>query len=258
MLSGEELGSAARMKGLSLPNAEKDYLQEVILFSAYSLAGRALVFKGGTCLYKCCKLNRFSEDLDFTLGKKTDMEKLAATIVSDLGMLGIKSRVKETREHRDETTIRLLINGPLCRGSAETQCFIPLNISKREPVLLEPKREPLMSLYREIPYFEMFIMQEAEILAEKARAILTRMKPRDVYDLWFLLARRGTAMDLALIDRKLAPHGARFEKNAFLERIARMEGMWKTDLAALVMGELPPFDAAYKEIKERIGRAPGR
>ncbi len=60
MLSLKELEDSARLKRLSLINAEKDYLQEVILSSIYSFVGRELVFKGGTCLYKLYKLNRFS------------------------------------------------------------------------------------------------------------------------------------------------------------------------------------------------------
>ena len=60
MLGTEELEDIARLKRLSLINAEKDYLQDILLFSIYSIVGRELVFKGGTCLYKIYKINRFS------------------------------------------------------------------------------------------------------------------------------------------------------------------------------------------------------
>src|SRR3989344_3824087 len=73
MLNYDELENIARLKRLSLKNIEKDYLQDLILFSIYSFIGKELVFKGGTCLYKLYKLGRFSEDLDFTLTKDIDI-----------------------------------------------------------------------------------------------------------------------------------------------------------------------------------------
>jgi predicted nucleotidyltransferase component of viral defense system len=63
MLNYEELENIAKLKRLSLKNGEKDYLQDLLLFIIYSNVGEELIFKGGTCLYKIYKLNRFSEDL---------------------------------------------------------------------------------------------------------------------------------------------------------------------------------------------------
>ena len=94
MLSREELENIARIKLTSIVNAERIIFRSLFLRSIYSLAGKALVFKGGTCLYKIYKLGRFSEDLDFTLNGKIGLEKLAAHVISDLGMLGIKGKVK--------------------------------------------------------------------------------------------------------------------------------------------------------------------
>ncbi|MDD4878778.1 MAG: nucleotidyl transferase AbiEii/AbiGii toxin family protein [Candidatus Nanoarchaeia archaeon] len=252
MLSREELENIARIKRISIVNAEKDYLQELILRSIYSLAGKALVFKGGTCLYKIYKLGRFSEDLDFTLNGKINLEKLAARVISDLGMLGIKGRIKETKEHANETNIRLLMNGPLFKGGAETQCFIPLNISKKEKMILEPAKESVIPLYREIGSFDVFAMQEKEILAEKIRAISTRMKPRDIYDAWFLVAKKGIEFDLNFANKKLELYGQAFELSAFRRRVESMQGLWLADLRHLIIGELPDFNAVKKGILAHI------
>ncbi len=254
-MESEELERVARLKGLSLQQAEKDYLQDMVLFSAYSQQGRNLIFKGGTCLYKFYKLNRFSEDLDFTLAKRIDAGKLAETTLSDLALPGIRCRIKEIKEYRNEINIRFLMDGPLFRGTGETQCFIPLNISKREQVLLEPRREPYLSLYRELPQFDIFVMQEKEILAEKVRAILTRRKPRDAYDLWFLLCRREIPLDTALVDKKLARHDTRFELGGFMARVAGMRGMWETDLAPLIRGGVPGFESVSDDIAGNLKKA---
>lgn len=252
MLTYEELTNTAQLKRLSPTNTEKDYLQDLILFSIYSDIGKELIFKGGTCLYKIHKLNRFSEDLDFTLTKKIDMEKITHKVISDLMLLNIRGRIKEIKEYQKGMNIRLLLNGPLYRGGKETQCFIPLNISKKEQVLLKPKKESILPLYREIPTFEIFAMQEEEILAEKVRAILTRQKPRDVYDLWFLLTKKNIVFDPNLIDKKLALYDLRLDLTELRNRIERVKGLWEIDLKNLMIGELQKFDKIKGELFEKI------
>lgn len=233
-------------------STEKDYLQDLVLFSLYSKIGGELIFKGGTCLYKFYKLNRFSEDLDFTLVKKININKTLNKIVSDLDLLNIKGKIKEIKKYRTEINIRILFNGPLYKGSKETQCFIPLNISQKERVVLEPEREMMLSLYREIPNFELFVMKEQEIFAEKIRAILTREKPRDVYDLWFLLSKKNVKPDLELVDKKLRLYNTEFNLNRFKKAIDRKKGIWNIDLKNLIIGELPSFDKIRTEIFERF------
>ena len=252
MLNYEELEDIAQLKRLTLINTEKDYLQDLILFSIYSNIGKDLVFRGGTCLYKIYKLNRFSEDLDFTLTRKIDVEKMTKKIISDLMLLNIRGRIKEIKEHQKGINIRLLLNGPLYKGGKETQCFIPLNISKKEHVLLDPKREPIIPLYREVPTFEVFIMSEEEILAEKVRAILTRQKPRDVYDIWFLLTKRKIVFDPNLIGKKLAIYDLKLDLTKLRNRIEGMKGLWEMDLKNLIIGELPEFDKVKEELFERL------
>jgi len=251
MLSYEELENIAKLKRLSLVNAEKDYLQELILFSIYSNAGKELVFKGGTALYKIYKLNRFSEDLDFTLTKKLDIEKVSNKIASDLMLLNIVARIKEIKEYRNEINVRLLLKGPLYKGSKERQCFIPLNISKREQTL-EPEKKTIVSMFREIPSFEIFIMKEEEILAEKIRAIFTRQKPRDIYDLWFLLTMKNINVDIELINEKLSIYSLKFNFKEFESKIEKMKGLWQIDLKNLIIGELPDFDKVKKELIENL------
>ncbi len=252
MLTYDELGRVANLKKLSLINTEKDYLQSVVLFSLYSNIGKELVFKGGTCLYKIYKLNRFSEDLDFTLTKRADIKKVTSRVIADLTMLNIQGRVKEIKEYRNEINVRLLLSGPLYKGGRETLCFIPLNISKKEQLLLEPKKESLIPLYKELPTFELFVMSEKEILAEKVRAILTREKPRDIYDLWFLMVRKDMAFDLGLINKKLALYSLKFDFKELKNKIEKMGGLWQTDLKNLTIGELPEFETVKKELFRRI------
>lgn len=252
MLNYEEIDGIARLKRLSLVNAEKDYLQDAMLFSLYSNLSEELVFKGGTALYKIYKLNRFSEDLDFTLNHKIGVEKISSKIISDLMLLGIKGKIKEAKESSSEINVRFLLNGPLYRGNKETQCFIPLNMSKREHTLLEPKKEMITSLYREIPNFEVFVMEEEEILAEKIRTIFQRQKPRDIYDIWFLLIRKNTSPAKEIIRKKLSPYNIEFSLKEFKGRIEKMRGLWNTDLKNLAFSDIKDFDEIKKEVIEKL------
>ena len=252
MLNYKEIESIAKLKRLSLANVEKDYLQDVMLFSIYSNLGKELVFKGGTALYKIYKLNRFSEDLDFTLNHRIDTEKISNKIISDLMLLNIKGKVKEVKEYGGEINVRFLLNGPLYKGNKETQCFIPLNISKREHTLLEPKKEIVISLYKEIPNFEVFVMQKEEILAEKIRTIFQRQKPRDIYDLWFLLMKKNTFLVKEIISKKLSIYNIEFNLKEFKNRIEKMKGLWNTDLKNLIFNDIEDFDEVKKEIIEKL------
>lgn len=253
MLDSDELSEVARLKRLTPANAELDYLQELLLFGLYSEVGPELVFKGGTCLYKLHKLSRFSEDLDFTLSRKTDLEEVVQRTVDRMRFLGVSGSVKEVKKHPREINFRILFRGPLYRGSRESLCFVPLNVSLRERVALAPERMTISSMYREIPSFDVFSMRAEEILAEKARAILTRNKPRDLYDMWFLLGR-GIPMHLGLVNRKLAAYGIKFDAKKFVGRIEKLAKLWRIDLKNLVIGELPEFETVKNSIIKSIGQ----
>ncbi len=252
MIKKDELTKTAEAKRLSLENAEKDYLLELLLFSIYNNFGETLVLKGGTCMYNLYNLNRFSEDLDFTLNKKRfDLEKFTGKILRQLQLLGIEGRIKDTEKYRNEINVRLSFKGPLYSGRKESLCSISLNISLRERIIKDLKKEFLIPVYREIPSFQVFALDEQEILAEKVRAILTRNKPRDVYDLWFLL-KRGVKQDVTLINRKLKVYGKSFSRDVFENAVNEKMAFWETDLRGLIIGDLPDFDRIKSDIIEHF------
>ncbi len=247
MIRKDELAKAAESKRLSLENAEKDYFLELLLFSIYGEFGDILVLKGGTSLYKIYNLNRFSEDLDFTLNRRRfDADKFVKKISASIRLLEIESKA-DIERYRNEINIKLILKGPLYDGRKESLCLISLNISLRERVVKEAKKELIIPQYREIPAFEVFAMDQQEIFAEKIRAILTRTKPRDVYDLWFLL-KKGIKPDADLINKKLKIYRIRFSKKRLAEKIEEKREFWKGDLKGLIIGELPDFE----KIKEYI------
>jgi len=118
----------------------------------------------------------------------------------------------------------------------------------REKPFYEPIIERIYPLYKDIPSFEVFVMPAEEILAEKIKAIFKRDKPRDVYDLWFLL-KKGTRINLSLINKKL--HN-KFNYPFFIKRLDEKRKTWKQDLERLIIGSLPSFEQIKKDITKYL------
>lgn len=248
MISKEELTKMVEKKRLSIENAEKDYLLDAMLYYIYTEFGDLLVLKGGTCLYKLYNLNRFSEDLDFTQNKRRfDAEKFKGKVQRAMSLIGINGTAA-IDSFRNEINVKFHFRGPLYSGSKDTMCYISLNISHREKIIKPMKKELIISTYREIPSFDVFVMDETELMAEKVRAIMTRNKARDVYDLWFLL-KKGIKPDINMINQKLRIYNLKYSKDIFIEKLTEKQASWKKDLEPLIMGELPEFGRMRTDIQ---------
>lgn len=246
MISKLELRRIAEIKHLTIRNAEKDYLLELLLYFL-SDDRRSLVFKGGTALFKFYNLNRFSEDLDFdAIGKRFDVDKIIKKINRNLELAGMQRTLSEKIEYSNETNIRFAIRGPLYNGNKNSMSRVTINISKRERPI-SPIMKLLISTYPEIPSFELSVLDIEEIAAEKIRCILTREKPRDIYDLWFL-SKKGITLDVSLVNKKLKIYKLTFNKNEFIKKVNEKQKMWKRDLKDLIIGTLPEFDAVVTEL----------
>ncbi len=81
MIRPAKIKKIARENGVPPTTIERDYVQNCFLKSLYSRSD-SLVFKGGTSIRKAFIQNyRFSDDLDFTLLKKMDQEKIDALMM---------------------------------------------------------------------------------------------------------------------------------------------------------------------------------
>ena len=250
MIPIEELRSISVQKNLTLKNAEKDYLLDICLFSI-SKYRSALAFKGGTALYKFHNLNRFSEDLDFTMNKKKfKMDEMDLNLIRSLDHLGIGANTEDIQKYQNEINITLLARGPLYDGSKGSATRIAINISLRERPQ-NVQRSMYIPVYKELVSYELHVLDINEMLAEKVRAIITREKPRDVYDTWFLL-RKGAKMDMALVKKKLKIYDMKFERRVLNSRIEEKRINWKRDMAGLIIGQLPDFDLIIGEIHEKL------
>ncbi len=191
----------------------REYVQLTFLKELYtSSLSKGIYFKGGTALRLIYGGKRFSEDLDFTVsideagfieGINKIFESLSASY---------PYQIKEKKTLTGKTYLLTAnING------FSSPLYVRLDFSMRESVI-EPIESILKTEYPIIIQSFISTLSKNEILAEKIRAIMTRNKHRDFYDIWLLL-EIGAKLDVDLINKKLAYYDEVFSKDKLLESL---------------------------------------
>lgn len=250
MIDKETLIRIAKLRGLKPFQQEKNYIQTLVLKSISSLISRELVFKGGTALAFFNGLNRFSEDLDFTLKESLNFKNLIGGIEKDFEALNIRAHFKTLEDNPASFSFRIGVEGPLFTREVE-RCFVRVDISKREKIAEEVEVKELKPVYFDIPPFFIPIMKIEEILAEKIRAMVWRSKARDLYDMWFLL-KSGVKIDYAVVEKKLSYYKKKFDGKELKEKIERLRENWGKELGPVIIGNLPDFDVVNKDVLKML------
>jgi predicted nucleotidyltransferase component of viral defense system len=235
-MNREELKKYVGTTAFSLGHVEKDYFQHIVLGVLSRRWSNYLVFKGGTALQKTGLITRFSEDLDFTEKKNISLKNFSDTVVKTVESYNYPVTVDSFTDKDITAGLRLKIKGPLYRNNRGF-CSIRLEVSRREEVLLKPDVVELNPVYKDVLPYVIKIMDKTEIAAEKVRAVLTRDKVRDVYDL-FRLLENNVRFDKTLIEKKLEYYDMQFDKFEFIERCRDLSKRWNIDLESLM--EKPP------------------
>lgn len=247
VITAEQVRMLARKNSLRPEQQEKDYVLRILLSSIYR-KGEGPVFKGGTCLRFCYGLNRFSEDLDFSIraepGPFRSMIRDAARSFSDFG-IGYDFRKEEIFEKQGAYACTLRFRGPLWDGKPQSQNSINVDAGKRTGIMLAPEWKMIGSEYPDLGNFMAQTMQEGEIFAEKASALFTRKKGRDLYDAWFL-AWKGIAFDRKLFEQKMQLAGV----EPSFSLVGRAE--YERDVERLVPRALP-YEAVVRDVREFFG-----
>ncbi|MBI2672791.1 nucleotidyl transferase AbiEii/AbiGii toxin family protein [Candidatus Woesearchaeota archaeon] len=250
MINKKELQDFARIKGLNLGNAEKDYLIDLALWSISKNTKKELVFKGGTCLYKFYKLDRFSEDIDFSAVEHIDVNLLVNFLIVDFGRLGIKAAIYTKKELHNSILVTLRIEGPLYAGKPMTYANIGIDINMKSQVSLEPEFLSYKSIYPEITEVSSLCMKKEEIFAEKIRAILTRRRARDLFDLYFLI-ENNVLCDKELIGKKMKYYNEKFDLFKLILNLKSLENKWERELKGFTT-ILPQFKIVEKKVSQEL------
>lgn len=197
-----------------------------------------LVFKGGTALFLCYGLDRFSEDLDFTQQKHYNYRRLQKTVSYLFSILGILHEIK-VESTLTGKIVKIKAQGPLYRKPG-SETFIALEISERNDILLQPDLKEIVPVYDDLRPFTIPVMKKEEILAEKIRALIIRSRARDLYDIYFLL-KKGVKFDEDIINRNLSYYKREFDTKEFFKYVKELKNIWQSELQGLI-SVLPSFD----------------
>lgn len=246
MISKKELHTYANKIHLNLGQTEKNYLHIKTLFAISKLFPDILVFKGGTSLMICNNLDRFSEDLDFTLINKEKLNKIIPDIKKFLENQDINFEIEKEINTDISQSFIIRFNGPLYSGTKQTTSKVEIDILFRESAILKTKTNRIVHPYNDTPLFYLQTMDLSEIFSEKIRAIITRNKARDLFDLNYLIDL-NIKPDISLINEKLKYYNKKFSKVDLIESIDKKEKIWIPELSNLV-AIIPDFN----EIKNKI------
>lgn len=253
MITRDQVSLLAKKHQINETTIFREYLQLLFLSRFYSFPeSREVFFKGGTALHLIYKAPRFSEDLDFTveLTEKTFSDFIQKVFQELSREMNVDSRKRKTI-----TGERFLLTAQPSVLPYKT--FVNLDFSFREKVL-DPHKSIIETDYPILFSSYVYHFSKEEIFAEKIRAVLTREKGRDIYDLWFLL-NRGVSVDSKLIKEKLKYYRLkRIETKTIIERIEQFpEKKFVQDIRPFVpvneRGKLPQFFAYLKSyLKEKL------
>lgn len=216
-------------------NALKEIMQEIALLGLWrSKFFEKAAFYGGTALRILYGLDRFSEDLDFSLlspDKHFELNKYNSAIVAELESFGLTVTIDNKQKNLD-TNIKsafikagtkkqlIIINAnqnilssihdkQLIKIKLEIDIDPPLEFQTETKILLQP-----------IP-FSVCTYQLPDLFAGKIHAILcrqwgTRVKGRDWYDLVWYISRNIPVRIIHLKERLI--QSKHLSKNASLEK----------------------------------------
>lgn len=253
MITIEQINELAKKYKINESVVAREYFQVLFLMELYSKDfAEKVYFKGGTAIRILYGGQRFSEDLDFTVmldeEKFSDLfEEFMRTLVNLYPISYSKKRSISGK------TFMLVCN----IENFKHPITIKLDFSFRE-IVLEPKTAIISTDYPIISRDYIVTMSKDEIIAEKIRALTTRNKLRDLYDLWILL-ELGGKLDINLINKKLSFYKETFDARKLISHINQLDRQkFVVDLRPFVPSDqrekLPKFfDYIQDYCIQRIG-----
>lgn len=184
MISQEEikkLSIRARTHDLVIA---REYIQHNFLAELYKQQGSdRILFKGGTALRIIFNSPRFSEDLDFTAANNIsyqEIENMLMEVYFILNKWGFIADIKEAKKTTGSYLAKTIFS------------FYDYKINLKIEILFrksraKPKKDISQIRSEFLPVYDIAHLPQEEIVAGKLVALMARSKPRDWYDLYFLL-----------------------------------------------------------------------
>ena len=242
MLTNNEVKSYAHLRRLRiLDHIWKDYLQDMILHIIYTEKPN-IVFRGGTCIWKLYKGDRFSEDLDLCV--EAIPEGLEKHITKELGLLGFDPTI----ERRKRTANMLFARFAIASPAHPRPTTIIIEILESRECAKKGSPATIYSPYPDIPPIAVLAPNPDSLAADKVSAIFGRDKPRDIHDLYILL-KQGAKPDV----KNIANHIPGFTMESFKQKMEAKSREWKK-LEPLLVARLPPLEEEIRFITGCFGK----
>ena len=210
---------------VGMRNAAKEVVQELALCAMYK-AGffKKAAFYGGTALRIFYGLNRFSEDLDFSLeeaDENFDFDSYFPALENEINAFGLNFSVEKKVKSKESDILSAFLKGStrehfllFYADSKETE-----HIAKNEVIKIKfevdvtpPKYAVFEHKYRLLPLpYEINMYNMPSLFAGKIHAVIyrawqNRVKGRDLYDYVFYLSR-GASVNLRHLRERLIQTG---------------------------------------------------
>lgn len=240
MISRDQINEFSKRLAIDEYTIIREYIQVVFLSVMYTFPESSKIyFKGGTAIRLLLKSGRFSEDLDFTSElTAAKLDEIVQETVKKMSLVIPDMALKRTDENKYSYTGILSYKTEAMRQ--------PLNIHLDFSLREKPETSKETVLESDFPVAPLPVVRHMdwqEVLAEKVRAFLYRLKGRDVYDLWFML-QKGIELDWEMINRKTAIYDIKTSLPDLMNRIGMFEDkQLKNDLAKF----LPAHDRNFVE-----------
>lgn len=184
MIEKQFLQDYAIKNETTFQNTVREYLQHLFLTRFYLQPGsQSFLFKGGTALRLLFGSPRFSEDLDFSgINGSQDFERILEEVLLYFLNENINADLLESK--------------PTSGGHLAVMEFalwqekieIEAEISFRSQAQIA--REIIVVFPEIAPSYKVCALSRELLVREKIEALLARRKPRDYFDLYFILRRQ--------------------------------------------------------------------
>ena len=264
MITTAQLHHVAEKEGLRFDQAEKDY---VILWILSGLAHSGAkkhgwVFKGGTCLRHCYYEGyRFSEDIDFSCRPGGDNLDASIRLLDTVNTWvlqesGVRLSMRDPLTAPDDFQIEIPVEYNRAGARRQGLPQVKVHLTFDEPILDKTVDRSVTPYYPDLSPFGIMAYSKKEILAEKLRSLLQQQKkwprPRDLYDLWYILCKSGEPFSWKelkpLFDEKCRVRNVRPDIADLTSDTLREwnKNAWRDRLAPMLQ-DVPDFDRVWKE-----------
>ena len=185
MIDAKQIRELADRYQTPADNIVREYFQHLFLSHLYRQKDADhLLFKGGTALRIIWQSPRFSEDMDFT-GTHANIRAIESVLERTLVGVegeGIHVKIDEAKKTSGGYFSILQFEGEGNQGEIQLEVSLrPAGRAKGDMALIPSEF---------LPPFTLIHLDEKTLVDEKVGALLTRAKPRDFYDLYFILRSR--------------------------------------------------------------------